>query len=81
MWVEVLFFAAARDAAGRADARLELPEGTSAERALELLGSRYPNLHDLVPSLRLAVNEEFVAAELVLRDGDCLALIPPVSGG
>ena len=81
MWVEVLFFAAARDAAGQPAARLEVPDGTSVRRALELLGSRYPDLRALTPSLRLAVNEEFAATELVLRDGDCLALIPPVSGG
>jgi molybdopterin converting factor subunit 1 len=81
MRVEVLYFAAARDAAGTPAATLEFPAGTSAERALALLVERHAGLAGLRPSLRLAVNEEFVAGAAVLRDGDRLALLPPVSGG
>ena len=31
--------------------------------------------------IRVAVNEEFVADDRVLADGDVIALIPPVAGG
>ena len=81
MNIEVLFFAAARDAAGRSKAMLTLLAGTTAGSALGLLLEQQPALRTLQGSLRLAVNEEFVDAGRVLREGDRLALIPPVSGG
>ncbi|HZM17265.1 MAG TPA: molybdopterin converting factor subunit 1 [Candidatus Krumholzibacteria bacterium] len=81
MHIEVLFFAAARDAARKPSASLTLPAGTTAGSALGLLLEQEPALRGLQASLRLAVNEEFVDSARVLREGDCLALIPPVSGG
>ncbi len=35
----------------------------------------------MATGVRLAVNERFVTGEVVLAEGDRLALIPPVSGG
>ena len=81
MHIEVLFFAAARDAARKSSASLTLPAGTTAGSALGLLLEQVPALRALQASLRLAVNEEFVDTTRVLSEGDCLALIPPVSGG
>jgi sulfur-carrier protein len=34
-----------------------------------------------VSSIMIAVNEEFVTDEEIIREGDVVALIPPVSGG
>ncbi|MCH8244193.1 MAG: molybdenum cofactor biosynthesis protein MoaE, partial [Planctomycetes bacterium] len=33
------------------------------------------------PTVRFAVNQEFVVGDLALKDGDEVAVIPPVSGG
>lgn len=50
------------------------------------LAERYPNLADIVldeDSLTLALNEEYVqtGAVIALKEGDTVALIPPISGG
>jgi hypothetical protein len=50
------------------------------------LADRYPKLAPLVmdeSSLTLAVNEEYVPEgdTIVLKTGDTVALIPPISGG
>lgn len=79
MTVRVLLFASARDRLGRGELAIELPEGA---RIAELLES--PALAALAPmlgSLRYAVNEEFAALGSRVRDGDVVALLPPVSGG
>ena len=34
-----------------------------------------------VSSIMIAVNEEFATDEEIIREGDVVALIPPVSGG
>ena len=81
MQIEVLLFGPARDAVGAARTLLEVPDGAVVDRAVELLLVRHPALAPARPSLRYAVNEDFVEAGAPLRAGDRLALLPPVSGG
>lgn len=79
MKVKVLLFASARRQAGASELSFEAPAGA---RAADVLSD--PRLAALAPhraSLRLAVNEEFVAGDHVLQDGDVVAVLPPVSGG
>ncbi len=78
MQVKVLFFASHRRAAGVADATLELPDGASVREASQLLERQYSL--ELRGSM-VAVNDEYATPEHVLKGGDTLALIPPVSGG
>jgi MoaE-MoaD fusion protein len=80
--VEVRLFATLRERAGASTLELTLPAGSTVDAALERLACR-PALGELVGRLPLAtaVNREYVRGETVLRDGDELALIPPVSGG
>lgn len=81
MKIRVRLFAAVKDIVGRREVVLELPEGVTASELLHRFGVEYPRLQALLPSLLLAVNREYVEATQVLRDGDEVAFIPPVSGG
>ncbi|HEY3445154.1 MAG TPA: molybdopterin converting factor subunit 1 [Myxococcales bacterium] len=80
MRVEVLFFAAARERAGTDREAVELGGGTVGELS-QLLSQKHPDLAPLLPRLRFAVNRAFVKAEYALKEGDEVALIPPVAGG
>jgi molybdopterin converting factor subunit 1 len=79
--VRILFFGAAREIAGGAELELELRAPSSAASALEEVLARYPELRRFGRSLLLAVNQEYAREDLEIRDGDELALFPPVSGG
>ncbi|MBA3846074.1 MAG: MoaD/ThiS family protein [Planctomycetes bacterium] len=80
--VSVLYFARARDLAGVAEERLDLPAALDHAELRARLGAAHPRLAGLLPSCRFAVDEEIVPpGTLALKDGSCLALIPPVSGG
>jgi molybdopterin synthase catalytic subunit len=81
MRVQVKYFAAARERVGREDEELELAAGTTVAAALEALAARHQALRPLLPHLRAAVNQQFVALGHSLGEGDELALIPPVAGG
>lgn len=81
MKIEALFFASARDAVGTASRTLEVEAGSSVRDVFELLAAAHPALHAARTSLRFAVNEDFADVDRELSDGDCLALLPPVSGG
>lgn len=81
MKIEVLFFASARDVAGRSSTTVDADEGAVVGQLVELLLARHPGLRPALGSVRFAVNEEFVDSGHELRPGDTLALLPPVSGG
>ena len=80
--VEVLFFAAARERVGVGSQRLTVASGSTLGDLIDRLVGLHPTLAPLLPYLRLAVNEAFVADRArTLVAGDVVALIPPVSGG
>jgi molybdopterin synthase catalytic subunit len=80
--VRVLFFGAAREIAGHDEVSLTLGAPASAESAFEEILSSYPELRRFGRSLLFAVNQEYVRGEeQEVREGDELAIFPPVSGG
>ena len=85
--IKVLFFASAREAAGGAGRiDLNIPDDCDPDQVRKILAEKYPGLSTMVmdqDSITLALNEEYVSADqkLPLKDGDTLALIPPISGG
>ena len=81
MKVRVRLFASVKDIVGRREVMLDLPEGTTAAELLHRFAADHPRLQALLPSLLLAVDREYVEATRVLKDGDEVAFIPPVSGG
>jgi molybdopterin synthase catalytic subunit len=81
MKIRLLFFAVLRDIAGRDEKAIDVPEGTRAGDVWLRLRDRHPELRDYVQPPMIAVNESYVGAEELLRDGDELAFIPPVAGG
>lgn len=80
MQVRVFYFAAVRDLVGKGEEVVEVPEAaTTAADFVAGLMRKHPRLS--IHGVRIAVNEEFVELSHSLKDGDTLALIPPVSGG
>jgi molybdopterin synthase catalytic subunit len=80
MPVRVLYFAAAREAAGMKEEELLAPPRDVSELRL-LLALRHPALARLLPRCRIAVDEEFVGDETPILDRACVAVVPPVAGG
>ncbi len=80
MALTVLYFAAAREAAGVAREALETapPDVAGLRRAL---AERHPALARVLPRCRIALDEEFADDGAAVPDGAEVAVIPPVSGG
>jgi len=81
MKVKVLFFAHCREIAGSEKMEVELKEGARGRDLLHSLGEKFPKFEELFSFVALAVNEEYVNSDILLKDGDTVSLIPPVSGG
>jgi molybdopterin synthase sulfur carrier subunit len=79
--VRLRLFAAARDAAGRANDELDAETlGDALAAACDAYGAQFANVLD---SARVWVNgdEPPEKERAALRDGDEIAVVPPVSGG
>ena len=93
MRVKVLYFGILKDRFGVAEEQVELPGEGNVGELLGLLRGRTSNAamesgkvdgaqeERLWRSLAVAVNREYSSHGAVLRDGDEVALLPPVSGG
>ena len=82
MKVEALYFAAARDIAGKSSEVIELPPSVQTVAAfLDWLANKYPELLPHAASLRVARNETFADGHERISENDVLAVIPPVAGG
>jgi len=81
--IEFLYFAAVRDRLGREAETLALPEEFTVAAALAALVERYSerDLARIVGRLQVAVNRTVVGLDHRLKDGDEVALMPPVAGG
>jgi sulfur-carrier protein len=81
MQIEVLLFAAARDAAGTDSITLDVADDAQASDVIDAIGQLVPHVVSLLPSCRLAVDCCYVTPETRINSNSELALIPPVSGG
>jgi molybdopterin converting factor subunit 1 len=90
--VKVLFFGVLRDWFGVPDEVVELPDSATVGELLRVLRGRTSKDlmgnsaesgagEQLWRSLAVAVNREYGSTSIVLREGDEVALLPPVSGG
>ena len=80
MKITLLAFGIVKDIFGDRRLEIELPEHSTTTDLKALLNSQYPALQQLAV-YRIAVNDEYSAANVVIKEGDEVAIIPPVSGG
>jgi molybdopterin synthase catalytic subunit len=79
--ITVRLFAQQRQLVGWKTRELELAEGATIAAAWDELVSEWPVLAPGGDSVRFARNAAYAGAAETLRDGDELAVIPPVAGG
>jgi molybdopterin converting factor subunit 1 len=81
MRVHVLYFGTLKDVfSGESDA-VDLPDGATVNSLLSLLRGQTSKQSEVWRTLAVAVNREYAAISTPLREGDEVALLPPVSGG
>jgi len=79
--VKILFFASLKDVTGESVFDLELEEKATVKSLRAKITSMYPKLEPILNSVKIAINQDFAESDSVLKNGDELAFLPPVSGG
>jgi molybdopterin converting factor small subunit len=81
MTITIKLFAILRDKAGVAEISLPLLDNATVATAIESLAKLHPTLHPHLARSAAAVNLTRATPDTPLKNGDELALLPPVSGG
>jgi molybdopterin synthase sulfur carrier subunit len=77
--IKLLYFAILREKLGKQEEMLEFSGSVGELR--RLLVEKEPHLADVLKVCLFAVNQEYVEEDFILKGGETVAVIPPVSGG
>jgi molybdopterin converting factor subunit 1 len=81
MNVRVKLFAAFREVVGVKEENLTLGDGTTVAELMDDYIRRFPALARYKEHIILSVNREYGAPTRILKEGDEVSFLPPVSGG
>jgi len=79
--IKVLYFSSVKDKIGLPSEDIELSENSTVNDLIKLLSEKYPQIKNSLQNSMFAVNEEYASTDQKLKEGDTVAIIPPVSGG
>jgi molybdopterin converting factor small subunit len=74
-------FGPARDCVGGTACEVDVALPATVDELVAALSAANTGLRDLLPHCAIAVGDELVERDFVVRAGDEVAVLPPVSGG
>jgi molybdopterin converting factor subunit 1 len=79
--ITILYFARVKDLVGLEKEIINLSYGTTVETLLANMSLIHPKIKDMLNIIQVAINYKIVNKNTLLRNGDEVAILPPVSGG
>jgi MoaD family protein len=81
MKIAIKLFASHREAVGKEKIIVDIEEGATIAQLLQIIFEKYLALKKLKDYTLISLNQNYANLEQKLKDGDEVALFPPVSGG
>jgi len=81
MEVKITFFGRFREITGENETTLEIKKDLTLKEIIEIILREYPKLKEEKNSMLFSVNHRYASLETIVRDGDKIAVFPPVGGG
>jgi molybdopterin converting factor subunit 1 len=80
MKITILFFGITADLIGKTEQELAFDNSITVGAFKLILKEKFPQLKN-INSYAIAVNEIYAENAFIVKEGDVVAIIPPVSGG
>ena len=81
MTIMLKFYGQLRDITQKEKEQIQVDKGSTIEDLVGVITTRFPNLEPHLKTVSFAVDNEYARTETVLREGNEVALLPPISGG
>lgn len=81
MKVKINTYSSVRAECGFSERETDYPENSSVRDIMQMLFNEFDGLGKMKGRLLFALNEEYCDESTIVKDGDSLAVFPPVSGG
>ena len=81
MKIHVQFYAQLRDVVGMRELEVDLVEGATVRKLLDQIYAKQPALRSHDKSILIGAGLEFVDRNHKLKQGEEIAIMPPVQGG
>ncbi len=81
MKIDILYFSSLKDKIKKGKETIEIEQESDLSALIQNLKQKYPEISQNLNNVMIAVNEQYVEKDYILKEGDTVALIPPVSGG
>ncbi len=81
--VKVKFFAIIKNLAGKEDAQLEVGGPVKLKDLVDMIEKDFPKVGEMLRTKRvlISVNQEIGTDDMLVKDGDEVAILPPFAGG
>jgi len=79
--ITILYFAMVKDLVGLDKEIVTISNETTVENLLTNMSNIHPKIKDNLNIIQVAVNYKIANKNTTLRNGDEVAILPPVSGG
>ena len=79
--INIKFFTLLKEKICENERTVLFAEGSTVNHIIIELKRQYPKLAKMIDCSFIALNEEYTLPNTTLKDGDTMAIIPPVSGG
>jgi molybdopterin converting factor subunit 1 len=79
--VKVLYFANVKEVAGTREEEFIISNQARSDLLLRRIQEVHPGIKDLLKSITISVNCKVILEDILLKDEDEVALLPPVTGG
>lgn len=81
MKIKIRFFASHREIVGKNEIELEIKIDTKVGDVVEKIKNQFPELKKQESTTIIVLNHNIAKMDTVIKEGDIIALFPPVSGG
>jgi len=81
MLIEIKFYSSFRELMGTSWTSMEMAEGTTLGDLVDIIRDRHPRLRLQTDEIVVSLNRNSLPPETVLKDGDVVSFLPPLTGG